>query len=206
MTSLRFPQPSEYIGYMGPVLTHPKLVSQAVDGTETKLRFIRLNAREGPLKYPYRFPNIASGATSASQNFGDLELLPKHIALVYFGISYGARAQVYHPLDERLLKWDQATLDLIQEKDTGNIDWEDSPIEDPKYGFWLAPTENFVPGLVVENVLSHVRPPRSLNIDVVFWASKYTYEFVTRESEAEIHDKLVKHQIPWRYATFGGKV
>lgn len=205
MPSLSFPEPSQYIRYVGPVLAHSSLRSPE-GGSEERLRFIRLNAREGPLKYPYRFNSVAPGAVSSAQSFGDLELAPKHIAKFYFGISYGARARLFLPFDERILRLDQPTLDLIQEKDTANIDWEDSPIEEPKFNFWLAPTENFVPAVDVENVLSHIRPARNLNVDIAFYGMKYTYEFVTKEADPENFEKLRRFQIPSDFATFGGKI
>jgi len=201
----KFAPPSSYIRYVGPVLGHAAQRSSG-EGSEEQLRFIRLNAREGVLKYPYRFPFQAPATQSAAQSFSDLEMSPKHIAQVYFGISVGARARFYHPLDERLLKWDQPTLTLIQERDTGNIEYEDSPIEAPSFNFWLAPTENFVPAFDVENILSDIRPLRTIDVQVLFLAMKYTYEFVTRKSDAETFEKLLRHQIPSRFVSFGGKI
>lgn len=198
-----FAEPSSYIRYVGPVIAHASQRSPE-GGSETKLRFIRLNAREAPLKYPFRFASVAPGARSAAQNFGDLELLPSHIAQVFVGVSIGGRARIFHPFDERVLRWDQATMDDITEDDTGNLEYEDSPIDEPSFEMWLAPTENFVPGIDVVNVLS--TPRRTMDIQVLFVAAKYTYEFVTQERDPETHDKLRKFQIPSRQVTFGGKI
>jgi hypothetical protein len=131
----KFAEPSSYIRYVGPVLGSAAQRS-AGGGSESELRFLRLNAREGPLKYPYRFARVAPGVANSPLTFADLELQPRHIAQVYFGISYGGRARFYHPFDERLLKWDDPSLANIQEKDTANIEHDDSPLEAPRFSFW----------------------------------------------------------------------
>ena len=71
---------------------------------------------------------MSQSPRSTSQTFSELELQPKHIAQVYCGVSYGGRARFYHPFDERLLKWDETALSTVQERDTANLEYEDSPI------------------------------------------------------------------------------
>lgn len=202
-----FAEPSTYIKYRGPVLTWPTQVS-ASDDTADKIRFIRLNAREGPLKYPRILSpsgGLAPGIVSSPTNFGDLEMLPKHIAQVFIGVSYGTRIRVNHPLNERILKWDDNSLD-ITEADTANIEYEDSPIDEPKYELWLAPTVNYIFQLDAENILNDVRPARSINAQILILASKYTYEFVEPEREPDLYDNLRKHRIPSRWVNFGGRI
>lgn len=199
-----FQEPSTYIRYVGPVLGHAGEQSGSSGKTET--RYLRLNAREAPLKYQYRSAFVNPGVQTALQTFGDFELTPKHIAQFFMGVSLGGRVRFYHPFDERVLKWDQPTLDLVNERDTANIEYEDSPIDDPQFEFWLAPTENFVPGVDVENVLTDVVPRRSIDIHVLFLAAKFTYEFVTRETDPDTYEKLRRFQIPSKHVTFGGKI
>lgn len=195
-----FAEPSTYIRYFGPVLTHPSLRSN-----DAKLRFIRLHQREAPLKYDRVLTAIAPGAVSTLTTFGDLRMDPKHIAQVFVGVSVGGRMRVFHPFDERILKWDDPTLD-IQERDTANVEHEESPAESPRYELWIAPTDNFVPAFDLENIEANVVPRRSLDIRVSILAAKFTYEFVEREVEADIFDKLSKFSIPSRMVTFGGKI
>lgn len=202
-----FRKPSSYIQYVGEVLTFPTLVTPA-EGTRKVNRFIRLGARMGPLKLQHRFANVAAGITNVSSqvNFTDLELTPNHIAQLFIGVSRGGRVRVFHPMDERVLKWDQKTLDVENEDDTANLEHEDTPIESPRYEIWLAPTENFVPGFTAENVINDVTPARRVNVDLLVLAAKYTFEYVDPQREADVYDKLVRHQIPSHFVTFGGQV
>lgn len=200
----KFQEPSTYIKYVGPVFVHPKQVVPS-DASDVKLRFVRVLAREAPLKYVRTFANVGPGTVASGIIFGDLEQLPSHILQCFIGVSYGGRLRVFHPQDQRILKWDDQSLE-IQERDTANIEWEDSPVEDPKFELWVAPTINFVPQLDAENVLSHVVPRRNIDIQVFMLAAKYTYEFVEKTREADIYEKLVRHQIPSKYVTFGGKI
>lgn len=199
----KFAEPSSYIRFFGSVQSYPGPATQSQDNAE---QFIRLKTRQDPYKYHYVFANVAPGAGATNpQTFGDLELKPTHIAQVYVGISWGGRARMYLPNDQRLLKWDHL-IQLTQEKDTGNIEYEDSPIDRPVKHFWLAPTVNLTPSFDVENVLTHILPARTINIQLFFLAALYQYEFVDPDKEPEIVDKLKKAQIPSRWVSFGGVV
>lgn len=196
----KFAEPSTFVRFYGGKANWPR-----VEASDTELQYIRLLARESPLKYHFRFASVGAGVVASQKTFGDLELKPEHIAQVYVGVSYGARARLYHPLDVRLLKWDELVKD-VQEKDTANIEHEDSPLESPRKEIWIAPTNNLVPAMDVENIMTHVLPARSIDVHLMFLAALFQYEFVDRASEPEIYEKLVRSQIPSRFITFGGKV
>lgn len=202
----RFSEPSTYLRYVGPVLGETSLKSTKHVGAENELRFIRLNARESPLKLQRRFAAVGPGSRSTLLTFSDLEMDLKHIAQCYVGVSYGSRARVFHTLDERILKWDQQTLDQVTEDDTANLEYDDSPIDDPRFEFWVSPGENNVPAFDLENVANDATPRRTLNLELLILAAKYTYEFVFPDEEPDIYKKLSTFQIPSRFVTFGGKI
>ncbi len=196
-----FAEPSTYLRAIAP----KEGQFNATEIVGSKVVFIRLGPREGPLKYQWDFGALAAGVRSSLKAFGDFQLKDNHIAQVYMGITPGARARFYPPLDLRLLEWDDPSLD-IQKDDTGNIEYEDSPVDDPRFNFWLAPGLSFVPAADVQNTLSDVVPARSINIQLYFLAALYQFEFVDKEKEPEIWDKLSKFQIPSKFVTFGGAV
>lgn len=200
-----FQEPSTYVRYVGPVVGESRDQSFRDEGQST-LRFIRLNAREGPLKLRYTFPNIAVGSRSNVQSFSDLAGNYNHLLQVFFGISVGGRARIYLPVDERINKLDEGALQQTTDDDAGQLDHEDSPIENPRYHFWVAPGKNFVPSIDVQNILNDVQPSRNLDVQVLFYASKFTFDLVDKQSEPDIYDKLAKNQIPSRQITFGGRI
>jgi hypothetical protein len=58
----------------------------------------------------------------------------------------------------------------------------------------------------LENVIKDIVPRRTIDIEIVFLAAKYTFEFVTRSGDPDTYEKLRRFQIPSRFATFGGKI
>lgn len=193
-----FASPGQYVEFIGQKIEFPTMQSEG-----STRRFLRLGVRESPLKYHFRFANLAAGARSSLQTFNDLEMEPKHICQAFLGISYGGRLRLSQPVDQRLLKWDKSVED-VNEIDTGNIEHEDSPIEDPRFELWIAPTENYVPAVDVENVMTHVRPARSIDIHLRFVGALFQYDMIDQAKEPEIYDKLVTRKIPSRPITFGG--
>ena len=200
-----FAEPSTYIRYVGPVVGESRDQSFRDEGQST-LRFIRLNSSEGPVKLPFTYPAIAAGGRSQSQSFSDLVSNYNHIQQVFMGVSYGARARVFLPVDERIIKLDEGALQQTTDNDAGQIDYEDSPIDNPRFHFWVAPGKNFVPSIDMQNILSDVQPPRTIDLQVLFYLMKFTFDLVDRQSEPDVYDKLAKFSIPSTHITFGGRI
>lgn len=200
-----FADPSSYLRYMGPVVGENRDQTFRQEA-RSQLRFIRLNAREGPIRVPLKIANVAPGARSAVQSMSDMVGAPNHLHQVFMGISYGARARFYLPLDERILKLDESALTQVVEQDTNVLEYEDTPIDNPRFQFWVAPGKNFVPAVEVENVLSDVQPRRTIDVDLLFYMTKFTYDIIDPQAEPEIHDKLIKFQIPSKHVSFGGRI
>ncbi len=200
-----FQEPSSYLRYVGAEVGESRDQSFRDVGA-SELRFIRLNAKESPIRIPFTFAAIAAGQRSAVQAFSDMVSNYNHILQVFMGISVGARARVFLPVDERILKLDENSLTQTVEKDTGIVEYEDSPIENPRYNFWVAPGKNYVPAIDVENTLSVERPLRAIDVQVLFYMAKYTYDLIDPAVEPDLHDKLKRFQIPSRHVTFGGRI
>lgn len=194
-----FMEPSQYIRYVGAVLGFPKQIT-TVAAQQQKLRFIRLNARESPMKHARTFVNLAAGGRSALTAYADIRMDPGHVLQAFVGVSPGARVRIYHPSAERVLKWDRNDL-VITEDDTANIEHEDSPIDDPRHEMWLSPGDNFVPSFEVQNSRRYVKSHQ-----LYVLAAKYTFEFVDPIGEADIFQKLVEFKIPSKFVTFGGRI
>lgn len=197
-----FAQPGSFVRFFAGVETFPTF---ARDQEET--RFLRLEEGIGPLKYPHTFENLAQDERSSLKVFDDLEMDPNHIAHVFLGVGHKAKVRFFHPFDTRLLRWDDQDLD-IADKDAANLTHDDSPIEDPRFDFWVAPTENFVPGLDARNIESLQRPARNLDLKVLFLAQKYRFTILDEDDDedAETIRKLEQGEIPFTVAHFGGKV
>ena len=77
------------------------------------------------------------------------------------------------------MKWDEVIED-IEEDETANLEYNDSPYEDPK--FYIFITRDRYPGLVVKNITN-----RTIYPQVIWYAAKYDYEEV---KDVELLDKL----------------
>lgn len=198
-----FEQPMSFLRFFGPRLDFPNL--RVREGAT--LQFMRLLEAEGPLQGQHRFEDVSPGERSGRQNFTDLEMDDGHIAQVFIGVSPGGQLRVFHPNDLRVLDWDENTPEQFNEDDTGILEHVDSPIERPSFEFWVAGgTENFTPAFDVRNALVDVVPRRSIDIEVVFLATKYTFDFIDPRSERDLFQKLERGIIASHHADFGGGI
>lgn len=201
MSSLpNFAEPNTFIRFQAPTQQFPSGKREAAS-----LRFIRLRNREAPLKLVHRFTDLTPGERSDQKTFSDLEMAPDHVLHVFVGISPGARARFWHPNDVRILQWDESDLDAA-ERDTSNIEHKESPLENPQFDFWVAPTMNFTPAFDVENILSHTLPGRTIDVQLKFLGAKYTFDMIEKEESPELFRQLRNFELPSTFATFGGEI
>lgn len=187
----KFREPGDYLRYFGPSITRPQQ-----DPTK-KFRYIQLLERMAPLKYPYTFPSVAAGAKSDDITFDELQPDNIHIYEAYLGVKPGARIFVWHPYDEKVLKWDEKIED-IDEDYTANITHEESPYEAPEYSIWIK--RDGYPLLKAMNI---TWPRKSIKPEIIWLAAKFKFEEIT---DGELLDMLKKRKIPSTPISFGGEI
>lgn len=144
--------------------------------------YARLLEREGPLRYPYTFSSLLPGNTASEKVFEDLNPSKIHLYQCYVGIrGTGIRLNVWHPYDEKMLKWDETDLEDIDETEAANLEYYDSPYENPKFQVWII--RDRYPGLVVENLFGN----RNIRPQILIIGMKYNYEII---KDATLLDKL----------------
>jgi len=141
--------------------------------------YLRLLEREGPLKYPYTFSALSAGSESDEFKTEDLNPSKTHIYNLYLGVRPGIQVRVWHPYDEKLLKWDEK-LDDIDDDEAANIEHKDSPYEKPKFSVWVK--RDRYPGLIIKNIIN-----RTIKPQIIWIGYKYTYEQI---KEPTVLDKL----------------
>jgi len=155
------------------------------DRVAKKTRFFLLLEREAPLKYPYKFQELEPGETLKEEIiFEELNPSDHHIYQAFLGIRHGCIVYVWHPYQEKILKFDESPIEKINE-DLIGLEYRDSPYEDPIFHIWIFRDE--YPGLVVKNILN-----RKIEPEIVWYCAKFTFEEVT---EPVLLDKLQRHII-----------
>jgi len=96
-----FRNPGDYLRFFGPSVERPQA------DPEKKFRFIQLQERMAPLKYPYTFKSVAPGSKGDNITFTELQPDSVHIYEAYLGVKPGIRIFVWHPYDSKILKWDE---------------------------------------------------------------------------------------------------
>ncbi|ODS41517.1 MAG: hypothetical protein A7315_05955 [Candidatus Altiarchaeales archaeon WOR_SM1_79] len=156
--------------------------------------FRRLLQKEGPLTYPRTFTALTTDTKSDLVIFDELDPDEKHIYQLLLGVSPGVYYYVWHPYDEKMLKWDEAgDITDIDEDQTAVLEYEDTPYNDPQFEVWVIPDK--YPALQVKRIQHEKVIPR-----VVFKGFKFNYEEVT---DPTVLDNLKKgrvpsHPISWR--------
>lgn len=169
------------------------------DNTNNEFKFLQLTEMEAPLKYPYRFDQTSHGAESNEHTFDDIEpsRTSEHIIQAFLGVKPDARYDIWQPVDERLLQWDQ-TVEDIQTELTANVEYTDSPYHSPRFNLWLQPDR---PPSV--QAVPFPGPGESMTPEIIWIASKYN--FITQADLAnEVVEKLRKRKIPSTPIKFTG--
>lgn len=178
-----FPPPGSYI--------------RSFDWEEKRMRYRKLIWARDPLKYPYRFPALASGVKQTSPTTFK-EIQPsrdkRHIYLAYLGVKPGCRFYLYHPVDVKNLKWDEQIL-IINEDLVANVTYEESPYEYPTKR--IAIEYNRFPGVQPMNITE-----RTLNPAIVWIAAQYYVQ--EDKGDGRIPDADIQrleagaiHSFPW---------
>jgi len=145
--------------------------------------FYRLLEREGPLKYPYTYAVLKANTTCSEKIFEDLNPSKNHIYQCFLGIRDGLRLNVWHPYDEKMLLWDETDLDDVSSSDTANLEYEDTPYDEPTFQFWII--RDRYPGFVVKNLYGN----RKVRPQIIVYGMKFDYEVVT---DPALLDKLTR--------------
>lgn len=186
-----FRAPGDYLRHFGPSVARPQR------DPDKRTRYIQLQERMAPLKYPYTFSSVATGAKSDDVVFDELQPDNIHIYEAYLGVKPGARIFTWHPYDEKILKWDEAIED-IEEDHTANITHEESPYEAPEYSIWIK--RDGYPSLKAMNI---AWPGKSIRPEIIWLAAVFKFEEIT---DKELLDMLKKRKIPSTPISFGGKI
>jgi len=187
----RFRAPGDYLRHFGSSVAHPQ------EDPEKRFRYIQLQERMAPLKYPYTFASVASGAKSADVTFDELQPDNIHIYETYLGVKPGARIFLWHPYDKKILKWDEKIED-IEEDDTANITHEESPYEAPEYSIWIKRD-----GYPLLNAMNITWPGKAITPEIIWLAAMFKFEEIT---DPVLLDMLKKRKIPSLPMSFGGAI
>jgi len=199
-----FREPGSYIRYYGASVFDP------VADPQLKTRFIRLNDREGPLRYPFKIStsSVAQDTLAGEATFSDLEPARNHVFQVFLGVHPGAYFIVSNPQDARILKWDIVVAPVaplqVSEAVTGVITYKESPVEAPQFELWIAPGKQYPKLDALIKTQELVGVPKSIRAGGIWYAMRYRYTSIDPRAESEIYDMLSKHKIPSFPMTFGG--
>lgn len=159
------------------------------DRTQRKFRYYLLTEREGPLKYPYTFSALARDTKCDLVTFDDHNPAKNHVYQIFLGLRPGFRLYLWLPYDMKVLKLDEAEVELEIDKDAVALEYRDSPYEDPKFNFWVF--RDKYEGIEVKNLMN-----RTIRPQVIFLIAKYTYEEITKENNPDLYDKLERNIVP----------
>jgi len=186
-----FREPGDFLRHFGPSVEHPQR------DPEKKFRYILLQERMAPLKYPYTFASVASGEKSDDITFDELQPDSIHIYEAYLGVKPGARIFIWHPYDEKILKWDTKIEDIAEDY-TANITHEESPHEAPVFSIWIK--RDAYPLLSAMNI---TWPGKSIKPEIIWLTAMFNFMEITN---GELLDKLEKRKIPSTPISFGGAI
>ncbi len=117
----------------------------------------------------------------------------------------GFRTQVWHPFDERLLRFDQRVI-KIPEDETANLTNEESPFDSPVFSVWIAPGKRF-PGLIFQNISDRfVQGGKTLKPSIIWMLAKFTWIDIKPDNFPDIYNGLETLSIPSTPMSFGRKV
>ena len=183
-----------------PKFPEPGTYCRFYDLTEKVYKYLRLLEVEAPLKYPYRFASLSAGS-KRSEAFVFDELNPsdakKHRFCAYIGVKPGVKLFIWHPYDQKVLKWDEDIED-VSDDDVANIEYEESPYDAPQKSIWIE--HDRYPGVLPKNVSNKAMCP-----EIIFIAAKYLVK-EHRELSVETIGKLEEGVIPSIPITFGGLI
>lgn len=166
----RFSEPGTYKRYLGANILNDQ------DPT-VKIRYILLQERVYPLKYPFQFTStqaapIAAGAKTDPFTFRDLDPKPGHVYETFLGLTPGARYQLSHPFDIRQLKWDEKIQDITEDY-TANLEYDESPIDAPTFRIWIPQGKRY-PSIVAQNITDSLyQGGSSISPEVLWIAAKW---------------------------------
>jgi len=186
-----FREPGDFLRHFGPSVARPQA------DPEKKFRYIQLQERMAPLKYPYTFVSVAPGSKGDDITFAELQPDNVHIYEAYLGVKPGVRIFIWHPYDSKILKWDEK-IEEIAEDYTANITHEESPHEAPEYSIWIK--RDSYPLLQPMNI---TWPGKSIKPEIIWLAAMFNFKEVTDE---ELLDMLMKRKIPSTPISFGGAI
>jgi len=150
---------------------------------------------EAPLTYPYTWPETAVNTKGTTHYFEDLdtqkdviangEVVIRHFHQCFIGVAPKSIYYLWHPINEKRLKWHE-TVEDISEDDTAYIDYERSPLDDPRFERWVLRNKYF--GIEPKNIHSQAMKPK-----VKILAAEIKAEHILDEA---LLTKLKKHEIP----------
>lgn len=192
-----FAEPGTYVRYFGENLLDSK-------DEVKKFRYLQLQERDGPLRYPFTFTSTAVDALTSQQIFSDLDPGRKHVYQAFLGVAPGVRVRVSHPFDVRILRWDQ-NVAQISDDQTAVLTHGLSPYEAPSYSLWIPPNKRY-PALTGQNATADlVMGGKAIKPRVIWIGSVFNY-LIVDEAMPDILDKLVKKKVPSLPITFGGSI
>lgn len=161
------------------------------EGDHGEIKFIQLMEGEGILKYPWTYGNLTSDTMTDGtneKNFDELDPADNHIYQIFLGVDPRIRATIWHPYDEKILKWDEADIEDIDENETANIQYTDSPYSNPQFELWILPEK--YPNITIQRIgHTTVYMPR-----IIFLGFKYNYR-EEKDIDPVVLDKLRRNQI-----------
>jgi len=167
------------------------------DRKERKFRYYLLTEREATIKYPYTFEELARDTKNDLVVFDDHNPAKNHVYQIFLGMRPGFRLYLWLPYDAKILKLDEAEVELEIDKDKVALEHRDSPYENPKFCFWVF--RDRYEGIEVKNITN-----RKIKPQVIFLIAKYTYEEITAENNPELYDKLERNIVPSTPILTGG--
>lgn len=185
--AVAFPEPGQYCRYR--------------DYSKKETRYLYLDERSFPLRFPRRIPSTAPGATSPTVLLMELDpdKTKKHRYMAYIGVRPGALYQLWHPADVQQFVWDNAQLTSGLERDpTVSFTYQESPYESPSLFIWIEP--NRTPAIRGINTMQFTTA-----LEIIIIAAKY----VVREQDdldPTIIARLREGSIPSIPISFGGEI
>ncbi len=121
------------------------------------------------------------------------------------GVQGGFRTQVWHPFDERLLRFDQRII-KIPEDETSNITIDDTPFNAPVFSVWIAPGKRF-PGLIFDNFSKRVVQGGKALVPSIIWiVAKFRWIDITEDRFPDTFKALENLQLPFKAVSFGRRI
>jgi len=139
-------------------------------------KFTKLLTRRGPIRYPFRLPEVEAEG-KVDKNFDELNPSEnkKHLYVAYLGLPKGFLAYLWHPIDIKILKLDEGDITDIDERLIA-LDYEASPYEAPSIPLIIF--RDRYPNVELRNISGETKVPE------VIWLV-FTYKHIPHESLGE---------------------